>query len=509
MSVRQRKRRQGRRQHHSNTPSGRKVVAATGLTAGVTLAISGVAQAAPMTFTVGSLGDGTGALDCANPANTTCTLRQAIIDANANAGADTIVFKSGLTGSITMTADPEQVTEALDVQGPGPSQITVDGDINYRVFDVNPTTVSAPVSISGLTLSDGYTGGDGGAIFNQDADLTISNAVIRDSTAYGSYAGGGVYSHSGPVTINSSTISGNYVGSPGLTGVGGGIYQYEGELTVTNSTVTGNTAANYNVGYIGAYGGGIYTQNANLTVDRSTVNENYARDGGGLYSSSGDITVTNSTITGNNAVSDDGGGLRISGGVLKVVGSTVTDNYAYTAGGGLQSYNSGSVQNTIVSGNTAVGEPDTADLGYVDELFDVAFSLIGVPANHINETVPGSNLFSVNPQLGALANNGGPTQTQLPANSSPVVNKGSAFGLTTDQRGLTRPVAFPGVPNSTAAGADGSDIGAVEVQLTPTVTPTSPAPPAPQKKKKKCKKKKHKRSAESAKKKKCKKKKKK
>ena len=93
-----------------------------------------------------------------------------------------------------------------------------------------------------------------------------------------------------------------------------------------------------------------------------------------------------------------------------------------------------------------------------------------------------------------------------------MVNKGSAFGLTADQRGLTRPVAFPGVPNSTAVGADGSDIGAVELQLPPVVTPTTPVSPAPQpqsQKKKKCKKKKHKRSAESAKKKKCKKKKKK
>jgi hypothetical protein len=93
-----------------------------------------------------------------------------------------------------------------------------------------------------------------------------------------------------------------------------------------------------------------------------------------------------------------------------------------------------------------------------------------------------------------------------------VVNKGSAFGLTADQRGLTRPVAFPGVPNSTAVAADGSDIGAVELQSPPpVVTPTTPVSPAPQpqSQKKKCKKKKHKRSAESAKKKKCKKKKKK
>jgi hypothetical protein len=59
-----------------------------------------------------------------------------------------------------------------------------------------------------------------------------------------------------------------------------------------------------------------------------------------------------------------------------------------------------------------------------------------------------------------LASNGGPTQTELPAASSPVIDKGNAFGLTTDQRGVQRPIDFPAIPNA----ADGADIGAVELQ---------------------------------------------
>jgi hypothetical protein len=206
---------------------------------------------------------------------------------------------------------------------------------------------------------------------------------------------------------------------------------------------------------------------------------------------------------------------------MRVTGSTVTDNYAGTYGGGLRSTGGVNVvQNSIVSGNTAVGDSDTDDLAY--DTFDVAFSLIGVPADHVNETVPGSNLLSVDPQLGALADNGGPTETQLPADTSPVIDQGSKFGLCEDQRGLLRPVDLPDHPNSTAAGADGSDMGAVELETTPSPGGACPAPPSggggtptpvqptPTHKKKKCKKKKkHKRSAESAKKKKCKKKKKK
>ena len=60
--------------------------------------------------------------------------------------------------------------------------------------------------------------------------------------------------------------------------------------------------------------------------------------------------------------------------------------------------------------------------------------------------------------------NGGPTPTMAPALASPAVDQGSASGLATDQRGALRPVDFPSIPNSSAPGADGSDIGAVEIQ---------------------------------------------
>lgn len=65
---------------------------------------------------------------------------------------------------------------------------------------------------------------------------------------------------------------------------------------------------------------------------------------------------------------------------------------------------------------------------------------------------------------GAVPSNGGPTATMLPAPNSPVIDQGAGFGLRADQRGFARPVDLPAVPNSAAPGADGSDIGAVELQ---------------------------------------------
>jgi hypothetical protein len=206
MSARERRRKRNRQE--LGGISRRQLIAAGGLTAGATLAMSGVAHAAPMTFTVGSLDDTTGASDCATPTNTDCTLRQAILDANDNSGADTIVFASGLTGTITLVGNPDTITEAVAIQGPGASDITVDGDNAYRIFRIDLTPANDPVSISGLRLENGYVSGNGGAIENNNANLSISNAEVKYSSAVPNGNGGGIYSNTGDVTINSSSSAG-------------------------------------------------------------------------------------------------------------------------------------------------------------------------------------------------------------------------------------------------------------------------------------------------------------
>jgi hypothetical protein len=83
--------------------------------------------------------------------------------------------------------------------------------------------------------------------------------------------------------------------------------------------------------------------------------------------------------------------------------------------------------------------------------------------------------------LGALASNGGPTQTQALMAGSPAIDQGKSFGATTDQRGP----GFRRVSNSAtitdAAGGDGADIGAYELDLTPPNKPaiTASVPKSP------------------------------
>ena len=156
---------------------------------------------------------------------------------------------------------------------------------------------------------------------------------------------------------------------------------------------------------------------------------------------------------------------------------------------------------TVVADNTATATTPHADLRNASaDPFKLAHSLVEVSAGasivDINGFA-GSNILDVDPQLGPLANNGGPTRTEKPSLTSPLLDKGVIVAAPIDQRGLPRPFDIPSISN-TATG-DAADIGAVELQAADFATPAAPAPPSTPTTKKKCKKK-HKRSASVAKK---------
>ena len=154
-----------------------------------------------------------------------------------------------------------------------------------------------------------------------------------------------------------------------------------------------------------------------------------------------------------------------------MIASTLAGNSS-NLGGDLSAGTEVSIGDTVISagsGNTAMencsGSAGITSLGFnLDSL------------NECNFHAPGDRI-DLDPLLGPLAENGGPTETILPAPNSPLVNAGASFGLSTDQRGLPRPIEYPGVPNSSAPGADGADIGATELQLPPPLSPPAPATP--------------------------------
>ena len=370
----------------------------------LTLAMAGTVAAG--TITVTSTAD-----------NGPGSLRQAISDATAG---DTINFSLPAGSTITLTSDELVIDKDLAVEGPGANQLTIARSGSAADFRVMRCGSNTNVTISGVTISNGR-GQGGGGILSQGATLTLTD----------------------------STITGNSAIDYGGTVSGGGIYNGDGTLRIVHSTIAGNSATNT--------GGGI-ANFASLFVTGSTISGNSANVGGGINSTRA-VEITRSTISGNSATysggSDGGGGIR-SVNTVNVTNSTIVGNTTGGIGGGILNVGTFRARNTIIAGNTAASlGPDvrgdfTSD-GYV---------LIGnTSGNSISGTTTGNQL-NVDPKLGPLQDNGGPTRTHAPLSGSPVIEAGDSGGANADQRGLVRPVDSPAIANV----SDGADIGAFEVQ---------------------------------------------
>lgn len=176
------------------------------------------ADATAATFTVTNLADsGSG------------SLRQAVLDANAEAGADIVAFTPGLTGTITLTSGEIAISDSLVVNGPGLGVLTLSANDLSRIFIVeNPgAVVPIDVTLSGMTItrggrlsSSGMPLPYGGAVFSHGENLTIQDSVVSDST----------------VTSVGLPVQRNCGGNVALLGLGGA---NGGMLRIVNSLLSG------------------------------------------------------------------------------------------------------------------------------------------------------------------------------------------------------------------------------------------------------------------------------
>lgn len=256
----------------------------------------------------------------------------------------------------------------------------------------------------------------GGGIYNATATATISNTLIMSNTG-----GSGVYNTGMVVTrltIKQSTILSNTATS------GGGLFN-EGigaKAEIYASRISGNQATNA--------GGGIFN-NGIMTVNNSTLDHNQAHAGGGLHHFGGHLTVTNSTITQNGA-SDNGGGLyNGSSAVLDAV--TFTENRAAGEGGNLFNDEAQlSIENSIVA-HAKDGDNCVNSHGFLTSL---GYNLESGHSCNFSAT---GDLTNIDPLLGPLQDNGGPTLTHALLVGSPAIDQGATVCPATDQRGVTRP----------------------------------------------------------------------
>jgi CSLREA domain-containing protein len=324
-----------------------------------------------------------------------CSLRAAIEEANALPAGSTIEVPAGSYQLIAALV----VKNGMTITGAGARTTTISQSGTDRVFDV--TSAANGVTISGFTLTGGTAPNDnsflGGDVRNM-GNLTLLEDFITQGSAD---SGGGVSNAGGTLLIDRSTVSGNSA----LTGGGdsGGVNNWgsagnggtaHGALTIRNSTITGNTAR---------LGGGVFSWN-----DAANT-----------------VVIENSTIAGNHVTDRGIGGLGIGDGSATVEDTIIAGNTQTTANG------------TVASNCGATG---IQSLGHnLESGSDCGFA----PANN-------GDLQNTDPKLGALQNNGGQTDTLLPASNSPVVDAGASCP-SVDQRGTSRPQG------------NACDIGAVEV----------------------------------------------
>ena len=370
------------------------------------------------------------------------SLRKAIDENNVQGGGNTILF-SNVTGTITLTSGELVITKYVTILGPGPTQLRVDGNAAGRIFRVSGSNNAVDAVIAGLTITNGavsgsYPGNVGGGIWNQRATLTLSNCVIAGNRGGGG-PGGGIFNDasSGGATLRliNSTLSGNWT-----TNHGGGIYNYGyqnlASVAFIASTVSSNTAIGSST-----VGGAVFNDGnmgiAALSLSQTTVTGNTAGErGGAIYttgvSGQGAVTLSASTFNGNAAPF---GGAVFQNGVNGMATLTI-NNTIFKAGA--------AGTNLIKDGGSAVSH---------------GFNLSSDSGNGILTNV--TDRLNLDPLLGPLADNGGPTLTHALLPGSPAIDKGKTFGETTDQRGEPRPFNFASITNAT--GGDGSDIGAFEV----------------------------------------------
>src|SRR6185503_14848592 len=202
---------------------------------------------------------------------------------------------------------------------------------------------------------------------------------------------------------------------------GGGISNAGGILIVRDTTIVGNTGR--------AQGGGLYLRSlgvseAKTTLERSTVSGNFAfYSGGGLRIDAGRLEVLNSTVSGNTR-----GGMRIYGGTVSLRNATFTDNIERE----IRADTSFSAEGSIISGECS---------GTVNSFHHNLFYM-PVTACTLQNLDP-SDLVGMDPMLGPLADNGGPTATHEPLAGSPAIDAGGTppFDcLPQDQRHVPRPI---------------------------------------------------------------------
>jgi CSLREA domain-containing protein len=393
-----------------------------------------------------------------------CSLREAVIAANTQPGADVILLPGG-TYPLTLAGRGENyaatgdldLREGVIISATGAAPAVMDAGAIDRAADVITGTIDA--EMLGVVLRDGDSQSEQGGNLRvrAGAALTMTDSAIR--AGHSLYMAGGA-SNDGTLVLVHSVVEGNRVDQGGSWG--GGILS-GGRLTLLASSVLSNSVVfTPTFPAVDVYCGGIAAMGT-VIIDSSTIAHNSVytagydpqfatlAQGGGICSG-GTLTMTNSTVSHNGAYHAGGGGpeAQALGGGLDVYGQsylnnvTITDNRVETItgperGGGI--WGDGiTLHNSLIAGNhTSNYSPESGPDCYAT-VFSEDYNLIRDTNSCTITGTTTHNVYGVDARLGPLADNGGPTWTHALLPGSPAIDRaGNAGCAPFDQRGVLRP----------------------------------------------------------------------
>jgi hypothetical protein len=402
------------------------------------------------------------------------SLRQGILNANASGGGK-ITF-ANVTGAISLQSPLPILTANITIQGPSLSQLAITCS-NTIAITILTNSANCTSTLSGLSIQstmanfgtfnllDSFVGLEFNPsiapVYNSGT-MTLTRCILTgnqvpsgndsienhgtmnlDHCSITNNRGGGSVYNSGNLTMDSSVVAGH----TWFTSSSGGIYNDGGIVVLRNCAISNNWSV---------AGGGIWNGGA-LFVTNSLISSNLAMysdietPAGGLFNI-GYAVLVNTTVSGNRA-SGAAGGIWNSGG-LRLLNCTVASNFVFgniynrpTSGAGVWNwYDNISVgdfqcRNTIIAGNHSTLTnctfcPDDIS-GYMGSF---GHNLIQNANGWLNAGNVATDLLGVDPLLGPLQDNGGPTWTHALLRGSPAIDAGDPAGAPSqDERGLPRP----------------------------------------------------------------------
>ncbi len=270
---------------------------------------------------IGTFESATASPPAPTPEPELCTLVDAILAANTNQAVGACLAGTSqdiiyLVEDITLSEPLPHISGSITIEGNGH---TISGDDRFPIFNV----VGGKFTLRNVTITEGNSAEDGGAILARNAELVIENAAFTNNRS--DKGGGAISTRPSDVSlrISNSTFKGNSAASGG-----GAILVFGGTATITGSTFEDNEA--------GRFGGGVEGFVGTVRISNSTFARNRAGRAGAILVSGATTTLTHLTLVDNLSYSGEGDAVHKRSGLVYLRNSIVAgDGNGLACTGGL------------------------------------------------------------------------------------------------------------------------------------------------------------------------------